>query len=274
MDATQAQSALEAILMVVVPKIIGAILLLFVAWIVAKWLGKRVTKTIGLKLDQTIASFMGSLVKYGILSMALLGCLRIFGIETTSFVALIGAAGLAIGLALQGTLTNFSSGVMLLLFRPFKVGDVISAGGVTAKVAEIGMFTTQLDTADNRRMIVPNGDIYGSAIENITFHETRRVDVSVGTEYSANIGETRKVLLEAVTGIEGVLATPEQVAMLTELGGSSIDWSVRVWANTPDYWAVREKVTQAVKDTLDKAGIGIPFPQMDVHLDGIEFSEE
>jgi small conductance mechanosensitive channel len=274
MDATQAQSALEAILMVVVPKIIGAMLLLFVAWIVAKWLGKRVTKTIGLKLDQTIASFMGSLVKYAILSMALLGCLRIFGIETTSFVALIGAAGLAIGLALQGTLTNFSSGVMLLLFRPFKVGDVISAGGVTAKVAEIGMFTTQLDTADNRRMIVPNGDIYGSAIENITFHETRRVDVSVGTEYSANIGETRKVLLEAVTGIEGVLATPEPVAMLTELGGSSIDWSVRVWANTPDYWAVREKVTQAVKDTLDKAGIGIPFPQMDVHLDGIEFSED
>lgn len=274
MEPSEIQSTVEAVLTVIVPKIVGALLLLFAAWIVAKWLGNRVSKTVGLKLDKTIANFMGSLVKYGILSMAILGCLRIFGIETTSFVALIGAAGLAIGLALQGTLTNFSSGVMLLLFRPFKVGDVISAGGVTAKVFEIGMFTTQLDTADNRRLIVPNGDIYGSSIENITFHPTRRVDVSVGTEYSANIGETRGILLKAVSSLEGVLADPAPVAMLTELGGSSIDWSVRVWANTEDYWAVRERVTQSVKDTLDEAGIGIPFPQMNVHLDGIEFSEE
>lgn len=274
METSEIQSTIEAVLTVVVPKIVGALLLLFVSWMVAKWLGSRVSRTVGLRLDKTIANFLGSMVKYGILSMALLGCLRIFGIETTSFVALIGAAGLAIGLALQGTLTNFSSGVMLLLFRPFKVGDVISAGGITAKVAEIGMFTTDLDTADNRRFIVPNGDIYGASIENVTFHPTRRVDVSVGTEYSANIGETRTILLKAVSSLEGVLADPAPVAMLTELGGSSIDWSVRVWANTADYWAVREKVTQSIKDTLDEAGIGIPFPQMDVHLDGIEFSEE
>jgi len=274
MDIIEIQSTIQAVLTVIIPKVVGAGLLLFVAWIVAKWLGSRVSKTIGLKLDITIANFMGSMVKYGILSFALLGCFRIFGIETTSFVALIAAGGLAIGLALQGTLTNFSSGVMLLLFRPFKVGDVISAGGVTAKVAEIGMFSTHLDTADNRRLFVPNGDIYGSSIENISFHPTRRVDVSVGTEYSANIGETRGILLKAVSSLEGVLADPAPVAMLTELGGSSIDWSVRVWANTPDYWGVKEKATQAVKDTLDEAGIGIPFPQMDVHLDGAEFSED
>ena len=268
MEISDIQSALEDLAMTFLPKVAGVIVLLLGAWIVARWLSGRVTKALSHKLDITIARFFGSLIKYGVIIMAVLGCLRIFGFETTSFAALIGAAGLAIGLALQGTLSNFSSGVMLLIFRPFTVGDVVSAGGVTGKVVDLSLFTTEFDTPDNRRIIVPNGQIYGSTIENITFHDTRRVDVSVGTSYPASIPQTRDVLLAAVQGIEGLHAEPAPVAYLVDLGDSSINWSVRVWSNTPDYWAVRERVTQSIKSALDEAGIGIPFPQMDVHLNG------
>ncbi len=268
MEISDIQSALEDLAMTFLPKVAGVIVLLLGAWIVARWLSGRVTKALSHKLDITIARFFGSLIKYGVIIMAVLGCLRIFGFETTSFAALIGAAGLAIGLALQGTLSNFSSGVMLLIFRPFTVGDVVSAGGVTGKVVDLSLFTTEFDTPDNRRIIVPNGQIYGSTIENITFHDTRRVDVSVGTSYPASIPQTRDVLLAAVHGIEGLHAEPAPVAYLVDLGDSSINWSVRVWSNTPDYWAVRERVTQSIKSALDEAGIGIPFPQMDVHLNG------
>ena len=267
MEAADIQTTLMALLTDFLPKVVGVIVLLVIAWTVAKWLGNRVKKSIAKRLDPTIAGFFGSMVKYSVLTMALLGCLRIFGFETTSFAALIGAAGLAIGFALQGTLSNFSSGVMLLAFRPFKVGDVVNAAGVTAKVVEIGLFTTSMDTADNRRIIVPNGAIYGSTIENITHHPTRRVDVGVGTDYSADLSKTREILVAAAAAVEGVHSDPAPAAILTGLGDSCIDWSVRVWANTSDYWGVREKATQAVKDALDEAGVGIPFPQMDVHLD-------
>lgn len=158
---------------------------------------------------------------------------------------------------------------MLLVFRPFKVGDVVSVAGITAKVVEIELFTTLFDTPDNRRIIVPNGQIFGSTIENITFHETRRVDVNVGTDYGADLKETRAVLERVAANVEGGLDDPAPQIYLTELAGSSINWAVRVWAQTPDYWAVRERITDEIKDALDDAEIGIPFPQMDVHLDGI-----
>lgn len=268
MDISNLETLLTDLLTVFLPKVVGVIVLLVVAWIVAKWASKRVTRSAEKRLDITIARFFGSLVKYGILVMAFLGCLTMFGFETTSFAAVIGAAGLAIGLAMQGTLSNFSAGLMLLIFRPFKVGDVVSTAGVTGKVVNLALFTTEFDTPDNRRIIVPNGAIFGSTIENITFHETRRVDVAVGTEYTADIATVRGVLLDAVRSLEGVHSDPEPVAYLTGLGASSIDWSVRMWANTADYWAVRERATQSIKKHLDAAGIGIPFPQMDVHIDG------
>ncbi len=268
MDLTAIETLVSDLVVNFLPKVVGVLVLVVVAWIVAGWAGKRVTKSAEKRLDLTIARFMGSLTKYLILIMALLGCLNIFGFETTSFAAVIGAAGLAIGLAMQGTLSNFSAGLMLLIFRPFKVNDVVSTAGVTGKVMNLNLFTTEFDTPDNRRIIVPNGAIFGSTIENITFHETRRVDVAVGTDYPADISRTRDVLLNAVKNLEGVHAEPAPVAYLTELGGSSIDWSVRVWANTSDYWGVRENATQAIKNALDEAGIGIPYPQMDVHLDG------
>lgn len=268
MDLASVETLITDLLTVFLPKVVGVIALLVAAWFLAKWASKRVTRSAEKKLDITIARFFGSLVKYGILIMAFLGCLTMFGFETTSFAAVIGAAGLAIGLAMQGTLSNFSAGLMLLIFRPFKVGDVVSTAGVTGKVVNLALFTTEFDTPDNRRIIVPNGAIFGSTIENITFHETRRVDVAVGTEYTADIATVRNVLLDAVRGLEGTHAEPEPVAYCVELGASSIDWSVRVWANTADYWAVRERATQAIKKRLDEEGIGIPFPQMDVHIDG------
>lgn len=268
MDVSTLESTLLDLLTGFLPKVVGVVILLVVAWTVAGWVGRSVRKSVGRRIDATIAAFFGSLAKYAILVMAILGCLQIFGVGTTSFAAVIGAAGLAIGLAMQGTLGNFSSGIMLLAFRPFKVGDVINTGGVTGKVVEIGMFTTEIDTFDNRRFTVPNGSIYGSTIENVTFHDTRRVDVAVGTDYPASIADARKVLVKAASSVSGILPSPEPVAILTELGASSIDWSVRVWSNTSDYWAVKEELTQKVKEHLDEAGIGIPFPQMDVHIDG------
>ncbi|MEQ9104292.1 MAG: mechanosensitive ion channel [Rhodothermales bacterium] len=268
MDVSTIEASLVEFLTGFLPKVVGVILLLVVAWTVAGWIGRRIRQSISRRLDPTIASFFGSLAKYGILVMAILSCLQMFGVGTTSFAAVIGAAGLAIGLAMQGTLGNFSAGIMLLAFRPFKVGDVVNIGGVTGKVVEIAMFSTEIDTFDNRRFTVPNGSVYGSTIENMTFHDTRRVDVAVGTDYPASIADARKVLITAASSVNGILADPAPVAILTELGASSIDWSVRVWSKTSDYWAVKEELTQKVKEHLDEAGIGIPFPQMDVHIDG------
>ncbi len=267
MELSDIQATLQSVLTVFLPKVVGVLVLLSVSWIVSKWLKKRVSRLVAQRLDETLAYFFGSLVKYAVLTMALLGCLSIFGFETTSFAALIGVAGLAVGLALQGTLSNFSSGIMLLIFRPFKIGDFVSAGGVTGTIVEINLFSTLFDSPDNRRIFVPNGSIYGSTIENITFHDTRRLDVEVGTDYSADIRHTREVFLNAVKNLDGVLAEPAPAAILKGLGGSSIDWSVRAWANTSEFGSVREAATESVKNALDKAGIGIPFPQMDVHVD-------
>ncbi len=249
--------------------IIGALLLLLVAWIIAGWVGGATAR--GLRkanVDETLAKFFSNFAKYTVLVLAILACLGIFGVQTTSFAAVLAAAGFAIGLAFQGTLSNFSAGVMLLTFRPFKVGDVISVAGVTAKVQEIELFATILDTPDNRRIIMPNSTIFGSTIENITFHDTRRVDVSVGTDYSANLAETRQVLEAVANSDPAKLPDQDSQVYLLELGASSINWVLRVWTKTEDYWAARERITNNVKEELDKAGIGIPFPQMDIHLDG------
>lgn len=249
--------------------IVKALILIIVVLIVAGWVGGLVTRICRKgKVDETLAKFFGNMAKYTILVLGGLAVLNTFGIDTTSFAAVIAAAGFAIGLALSGLLGNFAAGVLLLFFRPFKVGDVISAAGITAKVDSIELFTTIFTTPDNRKIIVPNSDIFDGTIENVTIHDTRRVDVSVGTEYSADLDQTREVLMGASKKIEGGLGDPEPVVYLNELGDSSISWAVRLWAKTPDYWAVKERLTRQIKYDLDEAGIGIPFPQMDVHLDG------
>jgi small conductance mechanosensitive channel len=247
----------------------GALAFLVVSWMVAGWVRRLVRRAFSkAAVDDTLGIFLSNGARWAILIMALLAALGMFGIQTTSFAAVIGAAGLAIGLAFQGTLSNIASGVMLLVFRPFKVDDVINAAGVTGRVIEIGLFTTSFDTLDNRRIFVPNALIFGGTIENVTYHAKRRVDVSVGTDYGADLDEVRAVLERSIVSVEGILDDPESQIYLAELGASSIDWVVRVWCETDEYWDVREAVTRAVKIELDAAGIGIPFPQMDVHLDG------
>ncbi|MCC7390051.1 MAG: mechanosensitive ion channel family protein [Phycisphaerales bacterium] len=244
-----------------------ALVLIFVVLIVSGWAGRFVTGVSRkARVEETLARFFGNLAKYAIMVLGGLAILSTFGINTASFAAVIAAAGFALGMALSGTLGNFASGVMLLIFRPFKVGDVVNAGGVTGQVDEIGMFSTVFDTPDNRRIIVPNGSIYGATIENITYHKHRRVDVAVGTDYGADLDMTREVLMGVATGVLGRLPHKEPVVYLNELGASSVDWAVRVWAPTADYWTVRERLTRDIKVALDTAGISIPFPHRTVQI--------
>ncbi len=267
LDFNKLAEAASPLLMTYGVRALGVLVLLLIAWTIAGWIGRIVSRGMErAKIDATLSKFAAKMARWSILIMAMLACLSVFGIQTTSFAAVIGAAGLAIGLAFQGTLANFSAGVMLLIFRPFKVGDVINAAGQTGKVDEIELFTTTLDTPDNRRIVVPNGAIFGATIENVTHHSTRRVDIAVGIEYSADIDRTREVLTRAALATAGRLTDQEPAIVLTELGGSSVDWAVRVWSNTPEYWDVKQALIRSVKNSLDEAEIGIPYPTMDVNV--------
>ncbi len=245
-----------------------ALIILIAAYILSGIASRSVTKAVTkAKIDLTLARFFGKMAKYTVLILGVIIALGKMGVEVTAFAAILAAAGFAVGMALSGTLGHFASGVMLLIFRPFKIGDVVNAGGITGKVYEISLFTTAMDTPDNRRIIIPNGAIYGSTIENISHHDTRRVDVAVGVDYSADIDKTREILDAAARSVEGTLTDPAHAIVLGNLGDSSVNWTVRVWCNAADYWGIKEAATRAVKQHLDNAGIGIPFPQMDIHMD-------
>lgn len=249
------------------PRIAGALVLLFFGWIVAGWVGGMVRRVlIRAKLDETLNKFLSNMARWLVLLLVGLMCLSIFGIETTSFAAAIGAAGITIGLAFQGTLSNVAAGMMLLIFRPFGVGDVVNVAGQTGKIDEIGLFTTALDTFDNRRIIIPNGSIFGATIENISFHPRRRADVDVGVSYAADIDKTREVLTQAAKSVPEALEDPAPAIVLLGLGDSAVNWSVRVWAAAADFGAVKEATIRAVKSSLDEAGLEIPYPTMDVNL--------
>ncbi len=270
MNAESIQEAVKGLAPLAVAfggKVLAVILLLWIGLSIASRLGQRVTSSLEKRdFDRSLARFFGQLLRWGIVLGVVLACLSVFGIDTTSFAAVIGAAGLAIGLAFQGTLGNFASGVMLLVFRPFKVGDVVKVGGVLGKIYEVGLFTTSFDTLDNRRIIVPNGGVAGQTIENITFHEKRRVDIDVGASYDADIPMTREKLEAAVKRVKDRLEDEPHQVFLKGLGGSSVDWQVRIWCDAANYWAVWEQTVEAVKAELDGAEIGIPYPQMDVYL--------
>jgi len=249
-------------------RVIGVLFALWIAFKIARWAEKRVVAGLEKrKFDQALSLFFGSLVRWLFVVAATLACLGIFGIETTSFAAILGAASLAVGLAFQGTLSNFSAGVMLLTFRPFKIGDLVQLSGQLGTVAEIGLFTTALDTLDHRRIIIPNGAVISTTIENLTHNDKRRVDIKVGVSYSEDLDKVREVLEAVAKGVPGRHAEAGHQVILLELGGSSVDWQVRVWCETDAYWDVWDATVNAVKQGLDKAGISIPFPQMDVHLD-------
>ena len=252
----------------VVPAI-TALLLLIVGYFVASFLSRIAGAPIKKRVDDTLGRFVSKMVFYVVMTCVLLAVLGSFGIPVTSFAAILGAAGFAVGLAFQGTLSNFASGVLLLVFRPFKVGDVINAAGVTAKVTELDLFTTVLDTPDNRRIIVPNSAIASGTIENITHHDDRRVDVSVGVDYGARVDETRQALTAAAEQLRDRLLDGEgqgYAIVLGDLGDSAVNWTVRFWCKADDFWGVKEDLTQAVKEQLETANIGIPYPTMDVNV--------
>ncbi|MEM9161110.1 MAG: mechanosensitive ion channel domain-containing protein, partial [Verrucomicrobiota bacterium] len=195
-----------------------------------------------------------------------LAAIKPLGVEATSLVAIIGAAGLAVGLALQGSLSNFAAGVLIIMFRPFRIDDVISAAGEIGKVTEISILTTILTSPDNKKIIVPNSAIMGGSITNITAHDTRRVDMSVGVSYSDDLDKVQSIILEVLAADDRVLKDPEPQVVVSELADSSVNFHVRPWAATSDYWGVFFDFQKTIKQRLDKEGVSIPFPQQDVYM--------
>jgi small conductance mechanosensitive channel len=248
-------------------KVVAAILIL----IVGKWLSQKVANVIAKlleknKVDVTLVGFLSNIIYYVLLIMVLIAAAGQLGINTTSFLTIVGAAGLAVGLALKDSLANFAAGVMLILFRPFKVNDVVNAGGVVGKVQSINIFNTIMTTPDNQKVIVPNNNITSGVITNITANDTRRVDLVVGISYSDNIKTAKDVLAEIVGNDSRVLKDPAPTIAVSELGDSSVNLVVRPWVKTGDYWDVFFSLTETIKTTFDEKGISIPFPQTDVHL--------
>ena len=266
LDPNVAVSVVWPAIMEYAPKVIGFFLALIASKILAGWTAKLTVRAL-FKADASLQKFLSSLAKYTVLTVGIVASLGYLGVETASFAAIIAASGLAIGLAFQGTLSNFAAGVMLLIFRPFKVGDYVEAGGVSGFIDGIELFTTEVKAVDNRRIIVPNSAIFGSVITNYSHHPTRRVDVPVGTAYEADIVKTREVLESTAENLAGVLSDPAPQIFLAGLGSSSIDWQVRMWCNSPDYWDVHQRAILEVKKALDAAKISIPFPQQTVHFD-------
>ncbi len=249
-------------------RVLFVLILMILAWSISSWAAAIVRTGLNrVKFDETLTKFISKLVRWMILLLTGLTCLSYFGVETTSFAAVLGAAGFAIGLAFQGTLANFAAGAMLLIFRPYKVGDIVNVAGSVGKVYEIELFTTAIDTFDNRRFIIPNSEIFGSVIENISHHPVRRIEVEVGTSYNADIDQTREVLERAIATVDLSVSQPEPAVVLSGLGASSVDWSVRIWARGENFGDAKQALIRAVKVELDRAGIEIPFPQMDVHTD-------
>ncbi|MVF14895.1 mechanosensitive ion channel [Ketobacter sp. MCCC 1A13808] len=218
-------------------------------------------------MDSLLVNFVTSILRWALMLFVIIAALEQLGIETTSLVALLGAAGIAIGLALKDSLQNFASGVMLIVFRPFKNGDFVEASGISGVVEHIGIFTTIMKTPDNKEVIIPNGQVYGGTITNFSARDTRRVDMVFGISYDADIREAKKILEKVVSEDERVLKDPETVVAVSELADSSVNFIVRPWVKSADYWTVLWDTNEKVKYAFDEAGIGIPFPQVDVHLD-------
>ena len=218
------------------------------------------------EIDKTLETFVSNLVRMVLMVIVVIAAISQLGIETTSFIAIFGAAGLAVGLALQGSLSNFAAGVLIVLFRPYRVGDFIEGAGIAGVVEQVQILTTVLRTGDNKRIIVPNGQIMDSIITNYSANETRRVDMIVGVSYSDDLDKVRSVLEELVAADDRILEDPACTIAVSELADSSVNFVLRPWVNTPDYWNVKFDLTEAIKKRFDKEGISIPFPQQDVHL--------
>ncbi len=249
------------------PQLILAIVVL----IVGLWIINRVVRLMGAGMERsntepTLAKFLCNLSSVGLKALLLISVASMIGIETTSFIAVLGAAGLAVGLALQGSLSNFAGGVLVLMFRPYKVGDFIDAQGVMGTVHEIQIFNTILKTPDNKVIIVPNGSISNGIITNFSMEATRRVDFVFGIGYSDDIAKAKATIERLVREDSRTLSDPEPQIVVSELADSSVNITTRVWVNAADYWGVFFDLTEKVKLTFDQEGISIPFPQRDVHV--------
>jgi small conductance mechanosensitive channel len=248
-------------------KIIAALLVLLVGMWVAKLFKKAVVKLMErAKVDNTLIAFVATLAHVGLQVFVVVAALEKLNVKTASFIAVLGAAGLAVGLALQGSLSNFAAGILMIIFKPFKVGDVIEAAGVLGKVREIGIFTTYVDTPDNRKTIVPNSKLMSDNITNYSANDARRVDLVAGISYGDDIDKARAAIDAVLKAVPGILETPAPDIFVAEMADSSVNFKVRPWCRPADYWAVYFAVTEGIKKKFDAEGICIPFPQRDVHI--------
>ena len=248
-------------------QVIGAIAVLIVGRWAAGFIRKNVQRALErARTDASLVLFVSSLVYYLVLTVVVIAVLNLFGIETTSLIAVLGAAGLAVGLALQGTLSNFAAGVMLLIFRPFRIGDFVDTAGIAGTVQEIGIFVTILNTPDNVKMIVPNSEISSGIIKNFSANDQRRNDLVIGISYDDDIGVAVGTIEKVLKSEGRVRSEPEAVVVVGELGDSSVNLLVRPWCDASDYWPLRWDLTRKLKEELEKAGCSIPYPQRDVHL--------
>lgn len=245
-----------------------AIAIVVVGRIIVKWAVKLTRKVmIRAELDPILVNFLSSIVNAVLLLFVFIAALDQLGVDTTSLIALLGAAGLAIGLALQGSLQNFAAGVMLIVFRPFKLGDFIEAGGVVGMVEKISIFSTIMKTPDNREIIIPNGQIYSGAITNYSARDTRRIDMVFGIGYDDDMLKAKKIMVDILDSHDLILNDPAPDVAVAELADSSVNFNVRPWVNSGDYWPVRSDVIEKIKLAFDENGISIPYPQMDIHTD-------
>lgn len=251
-----------------VPKVIGAILVLIIGFIVANFIANMFRRSLErTEMDKSVRGFVTSIISVGLKILVLFSAASMFGIETTSFIAIFSALAFAVGLALQGSLGHFASGVLILTFKPYRVGEAVKIAGEIGVVEEIQMFNTILASPDNKRVIIPNGVVTSGIITNISGQPTRRVDMSFGIGYSDDIDRARTIIQEVADSCPQVLTDKPVAILVNELADSSVNFAVRPWCNSADYWVVYHYFMENVKKQFDQQGVSIPFPQMDVHLE-------
>lgn len=247
------------------------IVLALAIFVIGKWLANVIVKSVKKlmtksRLDEVLVNFLGSMISAALMVIVIIAALDQLGVDTKSVLAVFAAAGLAVGLALKDSLSNFAAGVMIVLFKPFKNGDFVDAAGVMGVVETIGIFNTIMRTGDNREITVPNSQIYGGVITNFSARDTRRIDLVIGIGYDDDIKAAKELLDQIIDNEPRVLEDPAPVIMVSELGASSVDLAVRPWVNSADYWNVRSDLLENIKTEFDAKGISIPYPQTDVHL--------
>lgn len=251
-------------------QVIGGVVILIVGWLAAGVVARATERALAKtdKVEKTLRQFLRSVAYYLVIAVTIVAVLANFGVQTASLITVLGAAGLAIGLALQGTLSNIAAGVMLLLFRPFKVDDYVEVAGHAGSVRGITLFVTELATPDNVQIVVPNAQVWGAAVKNYSHHATRRLDLFVGIAYEADVDKALALVSGVIDADERTFADPAPMVVVGDLGESSVDLIVRTWCKAGDYWPLKFDLTKRIKERLEQEGISIPYPQRTVHLVG------